>query len=430
MNEYSNDTLKTALRNLVGQPSVPDAVRYLAERSEAINEQLKQAVLTDISAFTESSNPDILPQLGEHCIHHTQEIFRLLNNGAVRDFEFVRNHAERRAEQRFPLEATLHAYRLGHKIYSGWLREAMQTSLPDSADSRIPVAAIADFTMEYTDAISTIATGSYLARTRLLADVAGDERAELLSILLDGYDESNGRVAGILRRAGYLDGRKAFSVALAQSVDPAEMNNPARARRMADAIDKILQGSPGRRHIDLRDNRVIIVFADARRASGWTAPNTSLARRVMPRLKLVGNAALIGLSNDVPSTSQIPTAYREASLALEMADPGNRVVQFSDLSIRRLMIHFANEELQGILPAWTAALMSLDEKSNGIIVATLRAYAQANMNVLKAAEHLNLHPNTIYARFRKISDRTDLDPKSFHDLNELLIVADCANSQI
>ena len=47
------------------------------------------------------------------------------------------------------------------------------------------------------------------------------------------------------------------------------------------------------------------------------------------------------------------------------------------------------------------------------------------MNVLKTAQSLQLHPNTIYARFQKIYDLTGLDAKAFHDLNELLIVADC-----
>ena len=64
------------------------------------------------------------------------------------------------------------------------------------------IPAVADFTMEYTGAISTIAASTYVAQTRLLADVAGDQRAELINILLDGYDESDDRVAKILKNGG------------------------------------------------------------------------------------------------------------------------------------------------------------------------------------------------------------------------------------
>jgi len=127
---------------------------------------------------------------------------RLLNGGKVGEFEFVREHACRRADNRFPLEATLHAYRCGHKVFSRWMREAMLAATAPGEDAQQMIAAVADFTMEYTDAISTIAASTYVAQTRLLADVAGDQRAELINILLDGYDESDDRVAKILKNEG------------------------------------------------------------------------------------------------------------------------------------------------------------------------------------------------------------------------------------
>ena len=349
----------------------------------------------------------------------------MLGGGGVRDFDFVRAHAQRRAEHRFPLEATLHAYRCAHKVYSRWMRRATLAAVSSAEDAQQAVADIADFTIEYTDAISTIAASDYLAHTRLLADVAGDQRAELLTILLDGYDESDGRVAKILRDAGYLDSRQSFCVALAQPVDPAEMINPDRARRLADSIDKILQTSPSRRVIDIRHNKVTIVFSGVCRTSGWTAPHAALAERVTSELMMVGNAVLIGVSNDVPSTSLIPAAHREALLALEFADVTRRVVQVSELPAQRLMLHFAGEEFQRVLPAWTGAFFRADQKAGGALVATLRAYANADMNVLKAAEQLSVHPNTIYSRLQKILDTTGLQARSYHALTELLIVADC-----
>ena len=201
MNDYSIIALKEDLRSLAGNPFVPVAVKYLVDHVDAINRELNQTVLADIPAFTDSGNPEIVPEFTADGSRHTQEILRLLAGGPVGDFQFVRRYAERRAGQRFPLEALLHAYRCSHKIYLHWIRQAVLAALPETEDAQEMVAAIADFTIEYTDAISTVATGSYLAQTRLLAAVAGDERAELLNILLDGYDESDGRVAGILRRA-------------------------------------------------------------------------------------------------------------------------------------------------------------------------------------------------------------------------------------
>ena len=424
MPDYHTNALNEALQHLSDSLFLPSACAYLTANASALNTELNETVLAEIPAFSASRNPDVLPDLAQHGPEHTDEILRLLGGGPVRDFDFVRKHAQRRAAHRFPLEATLHAYRCGHKVYSRWVRKAMLAAVSWPEDTQQAVADIADFTIEYTDAISTIAASNYVSHTRLLADVAGDQRAELLTILLDGYDESDGRVAKILRDAGYLDARQSFCVALAQPVDPTEMINPDRARRLVDSIDKILDTSPSRRVIDIRHNKVTIVFSDICRTSGWTAPHAALAERVTSELMMVGNAVLIGVSNDVPSTSQIPTAHREAQLALELADVTRRVVQVAELPAQRLMLHFAGEDFQRVLPAWASTFFRADQKVGGSLVATLRAYANADMNVLKAAEQLSVHPNTVYSRLQKILDITGLEARSYHALTELLIVAD------
>jgi len=422
MTDYHTSALKKALKRLSHSPFLVAAVEHLSFNSEAINTELSETVLAEIPAFSKTRNPDVIPELAQHGPQHTNEILRLLAGGAVGDFEFVSRHARRRAKQFFPLEATLHAYRCGHKVFSRWMREAALTAVSPAEDAHQAVADVADFAIEYTDAISTIATSAYVTQTRLQADVAVDQRAELLTLLLDGYDESDGRVAKILRDAGYLDRRLSFCVALAQSVDPAEMLNTARARRLANAIEKILQPSPIGRLIDIRNNKVTILFSHARRASGWTAPHTLLADQLKSELLSVGNAALIGVSNDVPSTSQIPAAYREAQVALDLADVSQRVVQLSEIPVQQLLLYLAGEQFQRVLPAWANGFFHAEEKSRGILSATLQAYANANMNVLKAAQILDIHPNTIYSRMQKIHDLTGLDPKSYHALTELLTV--------
>ena len=97
--------------------------------------------------------------------------------------QFVRAHAQRRAEQYFPLEAILHAYRCGHRILSHWLRDAVVAAQPASIENAI--SAVADFAIEYTNTISTIMAAEYVAQTRILAEAEGDRRTELLNILLE-----------------------------------------------------------------------------------------------------------------------------------------------------------------------------------------------------------------------------------------------------
>lgn len=421
----SNQTrgLRDTLATLARLGVVPAIGPALDARVAATADALKRAIVDEIPAFSDSGNPDVLPELGAHAGDHIRELRRLLGGGDVGNFEFVALHARHRAEQKFPFEATLHAYRCGHKVLSHWMRDAALETVAGNVDA--VVSAIADFSIEYTDAVSTVAAAEYVAQTRALADAEGDRRTELLNLLLSGYDESDGRVARLLRRAGYLEQRQSFCIALAQSVDPREMENPARAQRLVDAVQAAVSGLPVRILIGVRDNVVNAVFSATRRQSGWTAPQLTLAERIRPKLLELGPAAVIGLSTDQPSTSHIPKALREAQMALDFASVANRVVQFAHLPLRQLLLHLAGETVQSALPPWTDDFLQADAKARGGLVKTLRAYADADMNVLKAARSLDVHPNTIYTRLQRIADITGLDGQRYHALTELLLAADC-----
>lgn len=384
---------------------------------------LRETVLAEVPAFSASANPDILPELNRHAGEHIQEIRRLFGGGEIGDFEFVRMHARHRAEQRFPLEATLHAYRCGHRIVSHWLRDAAIATGPQSLEKA--VSAVADFSIEYTNAISIVLASEYVSHTRMLAEAEGDRRTELLNILLSGYDESDGRVARLLKRAGYLEQRQSYCVAVAQSANPSEMENPARALRILSAIAEALIATPIRMLAGIRNNLVIAVLSDKRRQSGWTAPQANLADRLHPLFLVLGPAVIAGISADHPSTSFLPKALHEATIALDFANITRRVVQFSALPIRDLLVHRGADYIQSTPPNWVQAFIAADAKAEGALIQTLRAIADADMNVQQAARILGKHPNTVYTRVERIRDLTGLDGQRYHDLNELLLAADC-----
>ena len=77
----------------------------------AVTRPLVDAVLAEVPAFTESGNPDVVPDLGDHLRDHLRDVRRVLGGEAPGDFDFVVDHAERLAAQKFPLDAVLQAYR-------------------------------------------------------------------------------------------------------------------------------------------------------------------------------------------------------------------------------------------------------------------------------------------------------------------------------
>jgi hypothetical protein len=428
------DDIQRTLRRLREQGVIPAVAGPLLTGRDAFIAELARAVRDEAPAYTESANPDVLPQLEAHLGEVVDAACELLGGAAASPLEFVSEHARLRAAQNFPLDAILHGYRCVHRHLAQWVRDAALATAEETAQVRRVVAAVADFVGEFTGAMGTRLTSEYVAHLRSLAQAEGDRRTRLIDTLLGGFDESDRIAADLLRRAGYLEQRQSYCVAIARSVNPREMENPARAQRMADAITQTMAdaiaGAPLRSLISVRDNHVVAILSGTRRLSGWTAPASPVAERVYPMLRRVGPAALIGLGSDAPSTSHIPRSLEEARLALDFADVANRVVAYSAIPFRHVLVTHARAAVQSALPAWREPFAAADAKSRGALQLTLEAYADADMNALRAAKALGIHPNTLYARMRRIRDLSGLDPLSYHALTEMLLALECGGENL
>ncbi|MFK7958224.1 MAG: PucR family transcriptional regulator [Lysobacterales bacterium] len=420
MNEPSFAQLTAVLGRLGRSGAAAQLVPALKRDCQRLKVDLVAAVVAEIDAFSASRNPSVSGELVIHCADHVDTMVGLVETGQVGDFAFVAANARRRAEQHFPLEAVLHAYRCGQRVFTRSFRSAIQEE-----KLRGPaLEAVMDLTIEYTDAISNVCTNAYVRQIRLNAELESDRRGQLMDMVLHGFDESDGRAARVLGDAGFLDRRRAFCVIVSRSVDPAEMLNPSRARRLAKSLEEIFQADNTHCLVDVRDTVVVAVISAVHRLSGWTAPNTSLSARAKLRLSGLGNSVLVGLSDDLHHTAKISSGFRQAKVALECAGVDRRVVHIASLSLREMALHYARDELRPVLPDWVEAFARVDQASGQVLGDTLKAYADANMNVLKAAARLSVHANTIYSRLAKVKSASGLEPRSFHYLNELLIACD------
>lgn len=420
--KYSKE-LQLSLQKLNDQPLIEDYLGGLKLQNPTLSQHVYSQILDQIPAFSETRNPQVLPELKQHLSKLLNSIIQLLSDGSIEHLNFIHPYAKQQSIRYFPLEASLHAYRCFHKLVMGHTSESLSLKKADIDPLNTIISDYSEFMIEFIDVVSNLFTESYLEQQHTQRVKTGDERAELLATLLEGYDESDVRVKKILHNAGYLDRRLSYCVAIAQSVDPSEMFHPERARRLYDAIKEILLHTSALHLIELYRNKVVIIFSHVRRASGWTVPHSQLGVRLKSELRSVGNAALIGVSNDVPATALIPKAYHEAQMALELADVSQRVVQIADVPLQRLILQLVGDKIQPVLPSWRYDFYAADDHLRGALVDTLQAYAKANMNALKTAKILSVHPNTIYSRMQKIRDVTGLDVKSYDALSELLVIA-------
>ena len=59
-----------------------------------------------------------------------------------------------------------------------------------------------------------------------------------------------------------------------------------------------------------------------------------------------------------------------------------------------------------------------------MLVATLGAFAEANLSLKHAAARLHVHPNTLSYRLQRVEDATGLNPRRFAHLRALLVAVE------
>lgn len=104
-----------ASQALHAHPAFPQLLKALLQSKAALESQLHAQALAEVSAFTDSHDPAAISGLRTHFPQLVEHLLFVLANDSVKDLQFVAEHARERADNRFPLEAMLHAYRSAHR---------------------------------------------------------------------------------------------------------------------------------------------------------------------------------------------------------------------------------------------------------------------------------------------------------------------------
>ena len=107
-------------------------------------------------------------------------------------------------------------------------------------------------------------------------------------------------------------------------------------------------------------------------------------------------------------------SYHDARRALRHAKDDRPVVSPTDLRLFDELT-VARVDAADLIPVAVRATLTQPEARS-----SLDAYVAADLNIAAAATRLNLHPNSLRYRLRKIADLTGLDPTRMSDLLELL----------
>ncbi|GAA3446489.1 PucR family transcriptional regulator [Planomonospora venezuelensis] len=408
-----------------------ERARILAEILDDLDELAGAAVRAmraEIPAYAaqdEAFHADVRDQVARH---YRSKLAVLLEDRTVMpdDIAFTRRAAMRRARAGVALADYINAFRVGQQVF--W--ESVIERAGRSSAGHDAALSLAAPLMRYCDLASTHAANAYMEFQQYAAAEAVRESRDLLETFLAGGAPTRGRQLAVAQAHGLApDAAAPLLVVIAvllphapgscgQAV-PAGPDRGADARHAACAAIARTWGNGMRTLSVVRHSEIVAVPV----LGPGTGPQELCDRLQAVRENLLGEEIVLamGVSTVITGTSRIPQAYQEARAVLEfLPEEGGmaalpRITPFQYLALR------ADDTARHLVDPRITSLLAEDRARGGVLTATIRAFAAADLNLRAAAEHLQIHPNTAQYRLRRIRARTGRNLRRISDLVDLLV---------
>ncbi|MGN9843140.1 PucR family transcriptional regulator [Nonomuraea sp. H19] len=388
---------------------------------QALADAAVAALREEIPAYA-AQGPDFLADVRDQVVrHYRAKLAVLLEEREVtsQDIAFIRRAAMRRARAGVALADYINAYRVGQRVF--W--ESLVARAGHTPAGREAALSLAVRQMRYCDFASTQAANAYMEFQQYAAAETVRESRDLLETLLSGGTPTRGRELAAAQAHGLApDARTPLLVVIAVLVDPpstAEPDRGAEARHAACAAIARTGGNGTRTLSVVRRSEIVAIPV-----LGPGAEPEELCdrlQRVLESLAAEGIRLAMGISTVAAGTAQLPQAYQEARTVLDFVPEEGGVAALPRLTPFQYLALKADDTARHLVDPRITALLSEDRARGGVLTATIRAFAAADLNLRAAAERLQIHPNTAQYRLRRIQERTGRSLRSINDLVELLV---------
>ena len=112
----------------------------------------------------------------------------------------------------------------------------------------------------------------------------------------------------------------------------------------------------------------------------------------------------------VPRLRERPAGLPRGALSLSYTSPSRPIVSLDDLSSLECALIGATATTKAIIASKGNSLRALPDDDLAAAVETIRAFADADLNVASAAERMHVHPNTVRYRLQQIATKTGSRP--------------------
>jgi hypothetical protein len=314
--------------------------------------------------------------------------------------QFIEGPVLDRVRQGVPLDALLHAFRVGQSVF--WDRIVAETD----SDPAVAVA-LAGPSMRYIDVVCTVVSEVYLSEIqRQRADEARVSR-DLLEAILEGGALGTAEFARA--QALRLDGPTLVVIA---------RHGDGRTASSGDALDAAFEAIAeaqliGRLAVPRRGSLVVVL------GLGEVEP-AGVIRAIKERI----TDARCGISAPCSGLASIDRGAVEASRALQHAHPGKPIVAMSDEGAYRYLIASASSRAREMISPDLIRALADDGPDGEWLAASAEAFLDCDLSIAAAAERLIIHSNTLRYRLRQLEEKAGIDLKVFSDLVELRAALD------
>jgi PucR-like helix-turn-helix protein/diguanylate cyclase with GGDEF domain len=388
-------------------------LRDLLDQLDDVSDAAVEAITAEIPAYAEQGAA-FLRDVRDQVRHHYQaNLHCFLEDRMVtlEDITFVRSAALRRARVGFALTDYLNAYRVGQHV----LWEAIVSCAGETHAGHAAALTLATPVMRYADFASTRAANAYVEYQQHVVADADRERRDLLEHLLSGEMP----VRGPLLAAAEAHGIEPGVTTMVAAAVPVGADPDADVPRAASAAIAHFGMDGKRTLVVVRQAEIVAVpvLAPGDQESAVCARLEALQER----LAREGMLLAMGVSTQACGVSELPRAYREARGALAFVAEAGGVAALPRLSPFDYLARRADPTARRLVDPRIATFLSDDRDRGGVLTGTIRAFAEADLNLRVAAEHLQIHPNTAQYRLGKIEERTGCSMRCIADLQALLV---------
>jgi hypothetical protein len=387
-----------------------EVLQRLERDAAGIGRRMALAVRDEIAEYAAVRDPEFAAEVLAHSVEHVHAFVSSARDGRPPEgpeLEFVRARGAARARELLPLDALLEAYLIGQRTV--W--EAVVAAAGPSREGMRVAQELTAATFVYTHAINVAIAAAYMQESQALASEAERARRDLLDVLLSGREPG----AEQERRAETLGLRpRGDHVVVVAAADP------TRSRLIAQALARQDPDSPF--VVARHDELVAIVRVYVRR--GPQEVRGALDRAAEWLRRAHGMELRAGISAVCAGLGEVARGYAEAASALRHAGPERPAVALDEVGLLDHLTAGADAAAARLVPAGAHRLAAAD----GALAATLRAYADCDLNVARTAQRLGVHANTVHYRLRRVEELTDRDPRRFGALAELLTALELITS--